>query len=95
MRRYFFHLRSDAGRSLDQIGFLLPDHATAGREALRAVRQIMRGPPPDEYRSWKGWQIEVEDDQGTSVLVLPFSSVLAISPQDQAAGGKAKSGPDV
>ncbi len=81
-QRYFFHLRNSAGKSLDGAGMLLPNRESAVREAMEAARSIMRTPADTTVeRAWRGWQIEVVDDQGTPILVLPFRSALLTTPQ--------------
>jgi hypothetical protein len=77
VRRYYFHLRNHAGRALDEAGILLPDRSSAVREALHAARTIMRTPSDSTAaEAWRGWQMEVVDDEGTPVLILPFRSAL-------------------
>ncbi len=84
MRRYYFHLRNHAGRSLDGAGRLLPNRGAAIREALEAARAIMRTPADSTVaEAWRGWQSEVIDDEGIPVLVLPFRSALSDPPQEQ------------
>lgn len=83
-QRYFFHLRNSAGKSLDEAGILLPDRESAVREAMEAARSIMRTPADATVtEAWRGWQIEVVDDQGTPILVLPFRSALLTTPQGE------------
>ena len=80
MRRYYFHLRNHAGRSEDEAGMLLPTRENAIRAAFDAARSIMRTPTDAAAAdAWRGWQIEVVDDGGTPVLVLPFRSALLCS----------------
>jgi hypothetical protein len=77
VRRYYFHLRNHAGRALDEAGILLPDRSSAVREALHAARAIMRTPSDVAVAdAWRGWQMEVVDDEGTPILILPFRSAL-------------------
>jgi hypothetical protein len=77
VRRYYFHLRNHAGRSEDEAGMLLPDRESAIRAAFDAARSIMRTPTDAAMAdAWRGWQIEVVDEHGTPVLVLPFRSAL-------------------
>ncbi len=77
MQRYYFHLRNNGGRSEDEAGMLLPDRENAIRAAFDAARSIMRtATDTARAEAWRGWQIEVVDEQGTPVLVLPFRSAL-------------------
>lgn len=87
MQRYYFHLRNNGGRSEDEAGMLLPDRENAIRAAFDAARSIMRT-PTDTARAeaWRGWQIEVVDDQDTPVLVLPLRSALLRSEPQEGAG---------
>ena len=78
MRRYFFHLRNNAGWSRDQAGSLLANEAEAIAEALRAARLLMQS-SSDAPSDWRGWTLQVTDESGTVLFVLPFSSVKAVS----------------
>ncbi len=63
---------------------LLPDRESAVREAMEAARSIMRTPADATVgEAWRGWQIEVMDEQGEPVLILPFRSALLTTPQAQ------------
>jgi hypothetical protein len=66
---------------------LLPDRENAIRAAFDAARSIMRT-PTDTARAeaWRGWQIEVVDDQDTPVLVLPLRSALLRAEPQEGAG---------
>ena len=87
VRRYYFHLRNHAGRSEDEAGMLLPDRESAIRAAFDAARSIMRTPTDAAAaEAWRGWQIEVVDDQDTPVLVLPLGSALLRSDLHGAGG---------
>ncbi len=80
VRRYYFHLRNYAGLSKDEAGILLPSREAAVREALKAARALMRTPADRPVaEAWRGWQMEVVDEEGAPVLILPFRSAIVRS----------------
>jgi hypothetical protein len=63
---------------LDEAGRLLLNRESAVAEAMNAARAIMRAPADSAVAdAWRGWQIEVVDEQGEPVLVLPFRSAVS------------------
>lgn len=76
MSRYFFHLYDDLV-VLDEEGTELPDDLAAHEHALRCAREMACA----EIKSGKlslGHRIEVADEQGETVLVLPFKSAFEV-----------------
>jgi len=74
MPRYFFNVLN-SGRTDDQEGIVLPDLESARREALRDVEDILRQnfATLDMGRQ-ATWSIEICDEKGTVLLVVPFSA---------------------
>lgn len=75
--RYYFHLRNAYGVSLDEVGMRLEGPRAAAGEALRVARLIMR--EPSSYKDWRGWAVQVVDQDRATVFVVAFESVRAVS----------------
>jgi hypothetical protein len=76
MPRYFLNLRSDASVD-DTEGMFLEDAAAARREAIRSVRDILAA----EVRLGRlplAGAIEVTDEFGQPILVVPFAEAVDI-----------------
>ena len=76
MSRFFFHLYDDVV-SIDEEGSELPDVAAARQRALKnaraiACQEVLEGHLNLTHR------IEVEDEKGRPVLVLPFQEAVRI-----------------
>ena len=78
MPRYFFHLYDDVV-SIDEEGSELPDVAAARELALKNARAIACQEVLEGHLSL-GHRIEVEDEEGRPVLVLPFQDAVTIEP---------------
>ncbi|HEY8382012.1 MAG TPA: hypothetical protein VIL09_07685 [Microvirga sp.] len=80
MPRYFFHLYSPMGMSRDEAGLVLPDAAEAVREGLKAGALILTTKQSEgsdsSDPSWRGWQIEVFQEDGTPVFFLPLANLI-------------------
>ena len=76
MPRYFFHLYDDIV-SLDEEGSDLPDVAAARRKAMQNARAIACQEVLDGHLNLRH-RIEVEDESGRPVLVLPFQEAVDI-----------------
>ena len=77
MARFYFHVHEAFGSTLDEDGRELPDLKSARSEAVKGVRsilcaEIVRGRL--DLRS----RIEVTDDKGDIVLVIPFSQTVEL-----------------
>lgn len=73
MPRYFFHV-VNAARVRDQEGVDLPDLESARREAYKDIQDIKRQNfLMLDTTSWAAWSIEICDEQGAVLLVVPFS----------------------
>lgn len=78
--RYYFHLRNAYGISLDEVGTRLDGPGAAAGEALRVARLIMR--EPSSYQDWRGWAVQVVDQNRAAVFVVAFESVRAVTGGD-------------
>jgi hypothetical protein len=73
MPRYFFHVLNHI-RTQDHDGVELPDIETARREALKDVDDIKRENfVMLDKNAWARWSIEICDEEGAVLLVVPFS----------------------
>ena len=68
MRRYYFHLYQGEHALLDHTGLLLPDLASAMREAREAAHIGIDLAACDQ----SGWRIEVADERGTRLITYHF-----------------------
>jgi outer membrane receptor for Fe3+-dicitrate len=71
MSRFFFHVRDGDDVRLDPCGTMLPDLASAVGRSLLTARRILSSEALDGSMPMNK-RIEVEDDQGLLVHVLPF-----------------------
>lgn len=77
MPRFFFHVYDDVVVRDDE-GLVLPDRDAARAAALSGARAMIC----DQVRSGRVYlahRIEVEDETGAQVLVLPFGDAIEIS----------------
>lgn len=77
MPRYYFHLREGKDSTLDDVGAVFPDLRTAEEYAKETAREmladkVLRGELVD------GERIEVVDESGRPLLILPLKAVLRI-----------------
>ena len=75
MARYFFHLRSSDGFTLDEEGLDLGDRASVVRTAIEGARDVMRG-EIGEGRLALASTIEVDNEAGHPVLTVRFKDVI-------------------
>ena len=76
MPRYYFHLHNGA-TSRDEEGRELADLAAAREEAIKAARDLMG----EDIRAGLlrlGQRIEILDEDGAEVLVVPFAEAVMI-----------------
>jgi len=71
MPRYYFVLSSNDGFMDDVEGTELPDLAAVRHEAQEDVEHL-RQRRIGGRRSWAGWEMQVRDDGGAVLLVVPF-----------------------
>lgn len=72
MPRYFFNARRPDGLLPDPEGEDLPDLTAARAMAADVAREMARNAPPE---MWSGWSLEIADETGLTVLMLPFSDL--------------------
>ena len=73
MPRYFFHVLNHI-RTQDHDGVELPDLKAAISEALKDVTDIKRQHFVTlDNHAWARWSIEICDEAGAVLLVVPFS----------------------
>ena len=76
MPRYFFHVYDDVIAHDDE-GLELPNIAAARLNAMRGARDLIAEQVRHGYFVLSHW-IEVLDDQGETVLTLPFREAVDI-----------------
>ncbi len=76
MHRYHFHAIGPNRRIPDECGDYLDDMMVVRDLAFATIRDIASDPlgPADR----RGWRVEVEDEDGRTVLVVPFRSALSV-----------------
>ena len=75
MSRWFLHVHDGTVAFLAPEGSELPDLAAAREEASIAARELVAdGLRGNENRT--DWRIEVADETGASVLVVPFTDAI-------------------
>jgi hypothetical protein len=76
MTSYFFDVQTPWESILDPEGGEWPSLFAAEQEAFAVARELWaEGIRRGEDR--QGWAIEIRDDDGVSLFLLPFSGVLA------------------
>ena len=79
MPRYFFNLRhrpGSAGLAMDQEGEELADVSAARERALAQARAMIARERHTFNRDWMDCTFEIVDENGQSVLTVPFSDTL-------------------
>jgi hypothetical protein len=71
MPRYFFHLKYGNTLVVDEEGLCLHDLDRARVEVIDSIRQIL-GEPGIEHEDIDGQKLEISDETGETVLVVPF-----------------------
>ncbi len=72
MPRYFFNVLNDV-RTNDYTGLVLDSLESARREAVKDVQDILRQHYATlDNNKWTTWSIEICDDNGNVLLVVPF-----------------------
>jgi len=77
MARYFLHVKDRHGFTFDETGCELPSLAAVRRRALESARSLMCDDVSCGVLDLGG-AIEVTDESGTIVMVLPFSECVEI-----------------
>lgn len=73
MPRYFFNVRNHI-YTQDLDGADLADLATAKREALKDILDILKARSNVVGVAWQSWSIEICDHDRKVLLVVPFSN---------------------
>jgi hypothetical protein len=74
MPRYYFHL-SNKHHVTDPYGTVLLDKNAAMSHALAVARELMLNSAGTLGQRWSAWTMSVKDEDGKTVLTLPFSEV--------------------
>ncbi|TNC07626.1 hypothetical protein FF100_31580 [Methylobacterium terricola] len=85
MARYFFHLRHEPGSeglAEDFEGDELPDATAAREHALMVARDLITRTRLDSVRNWFDCSFEITDEQGHSVMTVPFTDTVPEQPDD-------------
>ena len=76
MHRYYFHVHDGDGRDRDRIGTELADIHEARSEAVNVARELCHLWDDLPAGALNNMVIEVTDETGHTVLMVPFSVVL-------------------
>jgi hypothetical protein len=75
MTLFYFHFRSSGRHWMpDPCGTRLPSRAAAEAEARRAAREMAQG---DDGDRWRGWRVEVADEDGAVLTQVPVFDRLS------------------
>ncbi|MGH1588989.1 DUF6894 family protein [Methylobacterium phyllosphaerae] len=78
MPRYFLNLRYGRDKlAIDPEGDELPDAAAARTRAVEAARDLIARTTSHSVRDWFTCAFEIVDEQGQSVLTVPFSDTIS------------------
>ena len=67
--RYFFTIRGHLFLSPDNHGVLLPNDDSARAHAMQMIGGLMQ----DDYFRGRGFHVDVSDEAGRSLFVVPFN----------------------
>ena len=73
MTQVFFHCSNTKKVFLDHNGAVVNDLAEARDHATRVVRSLTMARGSED---WHGWVLQVNDDLGDELFVVPFAFVL-------------------
>ena len=73
MPRYFFNIRNGL-RTQDFDGSVLPNLEAAKVEAEKDIAEIKDSRFHSLDRNWSNWSIEINEEKGGVLLVVPFLS---------------------
>jgi len=76
MPHYRFNLVSDCARLPAREGIDLVDVQAARREAILIASELVKPGLPAQQRKWKGWTLQVADEQG-EILSVSFAEFFA------------------
>jgi len=87
MARFYLHLTNGGGRAPDEEGVELADADAAAARAVEGIRSILA----DEAKTGRldlDGRIEIADEGGAIVRVVPFGDALEIRPGGDRAAGR-------
>jgi len=73
MTEVYFHCCNADQLLIDSRGATVTDFADACAQALHLVHCLMMKPNSED---WRSWELQVTDDLGDEILVIPFASAL-------------------
>ena len=73
MQPFYFHLWQGGQLTADEVGFALPTFNAVKRHAESLASSILSQDHDDAPGSRLGWDIEVTDHAGRTVLLIPIS----------------------
>ena len=73
MTEVYFHCSNADQLLVDSRGATVRDLSEACAHALRLVHSMMTAPNTED---WRGWELQVTDDLGEEIFVIPFASAL-------------------
>ncbi len=76
MQLYYFHLLDGERMTPDAEGVRLPD-ITVVQQCARMIVRDLKAEPCLRQTDWSRWQVEVRDEAGVRVLLLPFQEEAA------------------
>ena len=71
MQQFYFHLWREGHLTPDEVGVALPTLKAAKRHAENMALSII-GQEACTLRTLSGWEIEVTDDAGRTMLIVPI-----------------------
>ncbi len=75
MQRFFFHFYDGQHVLQDEDGLDLADEAAA-RASARKAAQALISDLREDITEWSAWRVEVANESGRTVAVLPFAKAL-------------------
>jgi hypothetical protein len=72
MPKYFFHTTNGKRSTTDLEGVELSDTSAVEREAREMAHGLLTASLV-AHPEWAGWRIEVHDENGQQVLIMPMS----------------------
>src|SRR5271169_6846422 len=80
MPRFFFHFRKGRRSLMDRDGETLQDDAGARAMALSIGRDFVDRALGRIAGRWAGWSIDVRDQHGRRILLMPLEQMLRVQP---------------
>ncbi len=73
MAQVYFHCSGPGRVLMDQCGADVGDLTEAREYGARVVQSLITIPSPED---WRQWSLQVRDDLGGEIFVVPFVSIL-------------------